>query len=465
MRGINKNCLFADVNTAGRCLGETHEHVIQEGVGGRYERNDVICDECNIEFGNTIDQNLIDYYSVLIDVLRALMPSRFQKHMRHGHSLNKKLPLLLKPGGVVEIRKLHKEYNQDGSLKAINAPYDYPHDKLRAMALKEGKSKNPTVSHVPITHVDECAIYKLYSRFDEKTHRAAAKTILEVIDFQTKDMKLKPYARMPALKSARNYIRNGVYNQYSDRITCPMYYLNDEFEKIFGPTKEEDFTNRVIFCNNSASGYCYGFIQIANTLPLGLCLGNAVEERNFSLIYEANILKKNGNKQGWISRFIEGVVISQSEIHWASFVSRTRESVMFAHSVLRRSVDHQLGRARFLVDMKCDELMRKTLKQYAIDAVTRHRAGLISSATLLRAICEPLLRVQFQFNSILEKDWNDAFSLCSASGLASDRLDTSSIIENIDDSQIAIILNYFRKVVQCLVGIDGYPRALISLTD
>lgn len=445
------NCLFDDVAT---CTGSSSEHIIQRGLGGRHETKDVLCDACNHYFGQELDPGLCNFYQLLIDIIRPLMPSQFREITRQTTSLHDEVPLLRQSGGVVSLKKPHVERHEDGSVKTISMPAWMSHETRMQIAQAHG-IKNPKFSYVPLLEVAPIPISKQHFSFQKGEHRAAAKAILGVLDWQTQILAIGNHARSPKLSSSRAYVRNGSYSEYIDRSSGPMHCLEDRFKPIFG-THEDDFSNCVLFCNDVQANRCYGFLQIAQTMPLGICLGEAVEDVNFSLLCKADLL---GNEPR-ISRRVNDLLISYQDYKYSSFRIVSNESNEFAFTKMFEILDHELGRATTLIDLKDDETISGGLRQFSVDAIINHQA---SGKHLLRKICEPLLRMRFRSSHILEPAWQAALEQPEPSGFVPELLEQSIKSGETLGSQTWAVLQYYRTLIRLLVDNHGYPKLLTRL--
>lgn len=446
-------CLFSDVAT---CSGDSSEHVIQKCLGGRHENGNIICDTCNHYFGEEIDPGLCSYYSILIDVLRPLMSKKYRHVQRDTVSVEKSIPLARREGGIVELKKHHVEYKSDGSIDAIYIPGRWSEEKRANILAAYKVSEKAKSSCVPLTDLTPCAMSKHHFVFGRDEHRAASKSIMEVIDWQTQAMGIESYARSPQLRLARTYIRHGGFCTYIDRRTPPMYDLEDEFERFFGTNAK--FSNRVLFCNDVRSNRCFGLIQIAQTMPLGLCLGESVKDADFSLMYESAIIQGASDSNRCELR--NELLISYPHFKDRGFLTRTKDSVEFAYAKMNQSISRQLGRATTMIDLYDDENVLEMLRQFAVDAIQNREA---SGNLLLRATCEPLIRMRFRHSSISESMWDDLFGFHSIFEFDHAELEKSIKSHKSLGRQQDLILTYYRNVIRLMVSRYGHPQVLTPL--
>lgn len=444
------NCLFSDVAT---CSGESSEHLIQNGLGGRHQRKDIICSCCNSYFCK-LDSGLCDFYSLLIDTLRGFMPSSHKKKQRRKKSFLGDVPLNVRSGGIVELGDIYIEYHPDGTFRAMNAPLGTNPEKLRAVAAKHG-IVNPKFSLAPLTEIGSLPLIGHWFRFSVDEHRAAAKAILDVIDWQSRTRSVISHARCPQLRRTRDYVRNGAYSEYIDRSAHPMFPLEEEFSNIFGDN-EAVFSNRVLFCNDVQANRCIGFLQVAQTMPIGLCLGEAVENRNFSYCYEASLIS-GGNPR---AEMRDEVVISYRKFRDASFFiprKNRQYSNEFSYAKMMESFDRQCGRAMIFVDRNDDKNIAHWIWQYATDAIgCRHDSG----QTLLRAIYEPLLRIRYREVVLSEADWSEFFHRLDHAEFDPTTLEIDIKTDNGSGCQANFLLRFYRGIIELMVKRYGYPRMI-----
>lgn len=446
-------CLFSDVAT---CSGASSEHIIQKGLGGRHESEEIICDACNHFFGEKIDPGLCSYYNVLIDVLRPLMPKKYRHIQRNTVSVEESIPLARREGGIVALKKHHIEYKPDGSVAAIYMPGHWSKEKRAEILAAYKISENAKFSYVPLIDLTPCAMSKHHFVFTQDEHRAASKSILEVLDWQTQFLRIDLYARSPQLRLARAYIRNGTFCAYIDGKTPPMYNLDDEFEKIFG--SNDKFSNRVLFCNDASANRCFGLLQIAQTMPLGLCLGESVQNAEFTLLYEAAIIQGASNSNR--SELKNELLISYKDFVDTAFLARNRECIDFAYTKLNQSISRQLGRATVMIDLEDDENLLEMLRQLSVDAIQNRGA---SGDGLLRAVCEPLIKIRFNKYSISESTWDEIFNLQKVVDFDSIQLERSIKANESLGQQGDIIMRYYRAIIRLMVSRYGNPQMLTRL--
>lgn len=448
------NCIFNDI---AECHGSSSEHIIQSGLGGRHESQHVLCDSCNHFFGENVDPGLCAYYSIIIDVLRPLMPSEMQTITRHVNSVGEDVPLARKQGGVVMLKKIYKTYKSDGSLQAIYSPNNLDVSQIQAIARAHGMKGTPRFSMAPLSELTPSEMTRHRVQFGSTEHRAAAKTILDVTDWVAHKSGISSPARAPQLRGARAYARHGTYFEHHAWHSSPMYNLENEFREIFGDSQDR-FSNRVLFCNSQTANRCYAFLQIAQTMPLGICLGESAENKNFSLLYEADLLTGGHRKFDCIDHDL----ISYQQYKDNSFILRTKESMEFAFTQMRISFELQLGRATYLVDLQDDQNISETIRQHLLDAIVYQE---LSGLEALRSTCETLLRLRFKRYEISVADWTEILrSECPAD------LDFSSLESNLKSSgsmgeQEKFVIAHYRDLVRNMVKEYGYPKILVQLPD
>lgn len=448
------NCIFNDI---AECSGTSSEHIIQSGLGGRHETQHVLCDSCNHFFGEDIDPGLCAYYSIIIDVLRPLMPSELQTIARHVSSVGEDVPLVRKQGGVVTLKKIYKTYKPDGSIQAIYSPNNLDLSQIQAIARAHGMKETAEFSMVPLSELTPSEMTRHRVRFGPFEHRAAAKTILDVTDWVAHKSSVLSPARAPQLRGARGYVRHGTYFEHHAWHNSPMYNLEDELREIFGGSQER-FSNRVLFCNSQRANRCYAFLQIAQTMPLGICLGESIENKDYSLLYEADLLT------GGRRRFecIDNALISYQQYKDNSFILRTKESMEFAFTQMRLSFERQLGRATFLVDLRDDKNISETIRQQLLKAIVYQG---LSGLDALRSTCETLLYLRFKRYEISDFRWAEILRAeCSTD------LDFSILESNIKSTgsmgnQEQFVISHYRNLVRNMVMEYGYPKILVQLPD
>lgn len=70
---MSKTCLLN--NVSGGCGSEfKFEHIIQEGLGGSLKSADIVCSRCNGVFSRELDQEIVDFFLLIRDVLSPLLP-------------------------------------------------------------------------------------------------------------------------------------------------------------------------------------------------------------------------------------------------------------------------------------------------------------------------------------------------------------------------------------------------------
>lgn len=448
------SCIFNDVT---KCNGSSSEHLIQEGLGGRHESQHVLCDLCNHFFGEKIDPGLCTYYSLIIDVLRPFMPSELQSITRHFSSVDEGVQLTRKQGGIVMLKKIHKTYNPDGTIHAVYSPVNLDTAKIQAIAQSNGMKGPPKFSMVPLSEITPSGMTKHRVKFDQIEHRAASKSMLDVIDWLAYKFSIPSPARAPQLREARAYVRNGNHYGYHDWYDSPMYNLEDEFREIFGDSQDR-FSNRVLFCNSHKANRCYAFLQIAQTMPLGICLGESTEDMDFSLLYEADLLA-GGRRR---SEYIDRAMISYQQYKDNNFLLRTRESMDFAFTQMRLSFERQLGRATFLIDMQDSSTVSETLRQYVVNAIV-HQG--LSGPEVLRSVCEPLLRLRFKRYELSVSRWNEVLQAAHPADLDFAVLELSIKSTGSMGAQGELVMAHYRNLVRYMVQEYGYPKVLVQLPD
>src|SRR5581483_9205097 len=389
------DCLFIDVAT---CEGEKSEHLIQKCLGGTLERSDVICGACNTFFGKEVDPGIGVYFQHLIDMLRPLMPSEFREVERRVRSAEDNVSLVLRGGGVAEIGKIHQEADATGVLKAVSGPASTPRQTLEAITNALAPERKFKFRMVPLSQITDSGMTLHEVRFAHREHRAAAKSILEILDWQCKKLGLPAYARMPQVHEARDYIRNGRFGFLITAKGSPIFYLEEEMERIFSP-RTTVFSNRVLVVNDATADRCFGLIQIANTMPLGVALGKAVDSTDFGLLYEAGLFAGDRDRM----ELRRELLIPWKKFYESRFIIKNKATNEFAFLKLHETVVRELGRALVYMDMNYVDNLQEVLRQHVQQRV---ELADVPDRSIIREVCEPLLKLRFKRNAIRTSEWN-----------------------------------------------------------
>ena len=444
------NCLFSDVAS---CEGERWEHLIQECVGGTRRRRDIICRSCNDYFGREVDPGLGAYYMHLIDTLRPLMPPRLREKTRHARFSDGKVPLILRAGGLAELAGVHKESDATGRLNAISSSPKIGLQELKAIANAIEPDREFRFSNVPLARVTDTGMSQANFIFSDQEYRAAVKSILEIADWQTAVLGLPHHIRSPALRSIRDFVRNGRPEMPDREKPNPMYDLEEEMQLIFSD-QQRTFSNRVLVCNDTTANRSFGMLQIANTMPIGICLGLAVGTSDFTVVYEKGLIANEGERSEVSSRLL----IDWRTFHESRFLHGTKSRNEFAFAKMHDSLVREMGRALLYLDMNYD----KNLLEWFRHAALCYFQANESDSSVVRALCEQLLRLRFRNHDISNADWNDVLS--GLDGVPIDSAAMTAAIHrsrSLSDQAGSILMQAFRDALQKMVERHGLPKTVV----
>lgn len=447
-------CLFSDVlSRESVCSGESAEHLIQMCLGGRHKSSQVICANCNRYFGDNIDPGLCEVYSTIIDAIRPMMPSQFTTIQRTSVSADKSVPLLVREGGIVQLRISQFTYRNDGSVESIYLPGHWSHRKRQEYLKAKRLDKFTKQSVVPLTDITPSAISKRQFVFGASEYRAIVKSILEIFDWYCQECEATNYARGEQLRQAREFVRLGIRGEFITSTSSPLYSLENECREIFASRHE--FSNKVLIANDVNADRIFALIQIANTMPIGVCLGHALPRGTFTILYEAGLLRNSIRS----IKYHEKLFVSFRDFKWAAFSFLTKQGNEFAWWKFRESMSMQLGRATMLLDLRDDERISGLLYQHGIVCLQESSEPI---EDLLLSILLPILKLRFQ-HQIQEHDIRQ--NLLYSARLSG--IDTRILANDLKQSrsfgaQKEQIISCYRDSLRRLAKAYGYPRVLFA---
>lgn len=199
MNSFKLTCLFTGKEITDH---EDEEHLIPRMIGGRLTSTKLCSSEFNHQAGSFCDNQLVETYKILFQILSPLLRSENKKigRVNGEDDTGKKVYLhkgFLKPKGLT--------FEKDnGKLKAVTGTQGDLDKYFRSQNLKE----KPETSIIPVSHRIITPVKVLHPEIDV----ALLKSILSVFDY-FEDNHPENYIRSEALKSVRNFVKDTVQHR------------------------------------------------------------------------------------------------------------------------------------------------------------------------------------------------------------------------------------------------------------
>jgi len=198
---------------------KSKEHIISDCIGGRLKCRNV-CRECNSNFGNEFERELIESFGIIQDFLGLKSDGRDPKVARFIYN-GRRVKLNKKGAQLVDIKYDQKE-NGTGE-------HFFPNINSMRRHYEKEKLKDPTIdidetikkSDKITTEIKNPLIYKTKFPF-EKILRASAKMIYEFLFSIRPNIKISNTKFRDFIKNPNNIINFIIYNRYSP------YQLNSD---------------------------------------------------------------------------------------------------------------------------------------------------------------------------------------------------------------------------------------------
>lgn len=198
---------------------KSKEHIIPDCIGGRLKCRNV-CRECNSNFGNEFERELIESFGIIQDFLGLKSDGRDPKVARFTYN-GRRVRLNKKGAQLIDIRYDQKE-NGTGE-------HFFPNINSMRRHYEKEKLKDPTIdidetikkSDKITTEIKSPLIYKTKFPF-EKILRASAKMVYEFLFSIRPNIKISNTKFRDFIKNPNNIINFIIYNRYSP------YQLNSD---------------------------------------------------------------------------------------------------------------------------------------------------------------------------------------------------------------------------------------------
>lgn len=427
-------CIFRDLD--GQCAGDAREHVIPRCIGGTLESTEVICDRCNHYFGDTVDTELAAHFEPIVTQFGIVMRAEYRARQSRTESMDGGVRLVRRAGGVVELRGVHRKYDEKGELVEVYAPSNQAH-LLPGIAAREAPGAAFAFQDVPVTDVLAEPLTPGRVGFPDTLRRAVAKVALEVVDeFARRDADAR-FRRPASLDSIRRFIRLGTGPRPEP--SSPMANLGDEMIAAFAAARIGPANDRlaalsadVAIIHDAPAQRLFGLLTVARTMPLVVSLaeGNDISAQSWSLLVRRPLLPGDGSHQ-WLA----AAVIDWRAVEWARYSSATDEAIRFARAQYRTAFSDALGRAVLYVDETDDVEVTRTLREL------RAARGSCGAAVV------DALRARYLENGVTDEDWREITV----------RVDAENIGE--DDTRLRAT---FRRELAALCNRFGLPRTIVA---
>lgn len=427
-------CLFHDLD--GPCAGDACEHVIPRCIGGTLESTEVICDRCNHYFGDNVDPELAAHFEPVVTQFALVMRGEHRRRQNRTESMDGAVRLVRRAGGVVELRSVHRRYDDQGNLVEVCAPQHQAH-LLPGIAAREAPGARFAFQDVPVTDILAEPLTPGRVAFTDTLRRAVAKVALEVVDELARRDADPRFQRAASLDPIRRFIRLGTGPRPEP--SSPMANLGEEMIAEFaaaqiGPADDRvaALSTDVAVIYDARAQRLFALLTVARTMPLVVSLaeGDDMGHQSWSLLVRRPLLPGDGSH-----RWGDAAAIEWRAVEWARYSSATDDAIRFARAQYRAAFSDALGRAVVYVDETDDVEITRTLQEL------RDARGSCGAAVA------DALRARYLENGVTDEGWRDI----------ANRVDAENIGQ--DDTRLRAA---FRRELAALCNRFGFPRAIVA---
>ncbi len=232
----------------------------------------------------------------------------------------------------------------------------------------------------------------------------------------------------------------------------PLRPLEDELNQVFG-ARPSEFSNRVaIFCDALAERV-FGLFQVANTMPLGLCMATDTLgiPGGFSFLLEKPIAAREPERSEWHATSL----ITWKQFEWSAFSGRGKHAIAFGFDKFFQSIEREHGRAVVFVDNHSDKEVVDTLIAYANMIANEG----VKDDRLIGDLMVKVLKLRFQENGIPEWRWRQVGDETAVAYSGNVENLVAALRDRGDfGSDQGEILSSFREHLNRLVDQYGFPK-------
>ena len=249
------------------------EHILQDSFGSDYEKNGILCHECNILFGSTID----NYLAKSFEILRFfwLIKNKRNKYLYVTGVDSRGREAYFNPitgnVSVVKTESVDKVFDDDGNirmLKITSSPENF--GKSIEDAKKFARRKKLCLSEPIISGYDTESAYPISYRFkfSECTYIALRKSLLNFISQNINDKKFIKDKCIAIRKFCLLYRESpAVAYSKTKELEIDGYPYRTNFDNIIENTDIDKDDRAHVLCCYSKDGIIYGISYLFGAFP------------------------------------------------------------------------------------------------------------------------------------------------------------------------------------------------------
>lgn len=367
---MTKSCLFHTINDG--CGSKFKpEHIIQEGLGGSLKSSEIICADCNKYFGDNVDPVVTGFFKEILLVLSPLLPGDLKRKKLYTESIRDSTPLLVAPGGRVEVRKISKRrVDEDGDMIEIKGPLGAKRSDLERIAGARAQS---------FERCFEKDDYRINYSINEVLVRAIMLDLLEILKYATIQQKIPNIANHPCLEDLKRWVRHGTQSWNFPPKQVPFAPISDLLDILFSPCT---FSHRLAIIYDHKMSKMLFSAQFVNTMPFVVVLDEVIiDKTSLSVLYQKVLLDDAKSKDSLNT--IEQAEINIADLEWRKFSTATKEAQEFALREFYKEYSRRLGKAHYELDMRSCHTLCKDIRDYQIKYKTVKQ-----SEAVINTICD-----------------------------------------------------------------------------